>query len=105
VQARLAATQVRIQRGNALTVMANLAPGSIDLVFLDPPFDANLFDKALRAAVPALAPGGAIYLEAPHAFGEAQLEPHGLEAVRHLRAGAVHAHLLRLHNAAQQSPG
>ena len=105
VQARLSATQVRIQRGNALTVLANLPAGATDLVFLDPPFDANLFDKALRAAVPALAPGGAIYLEAPQAWGEPQLAPHGLEAVRHLRAGAVHAHLLRLHNAAQQSPG
>jgi 16S rRNA (guanine966-N2)-methyltransferase len=105
VQARLSATQVRIQRGNALTALAGLAPGSTDLVFLDPPFDANLFDKALAAAVPALRPGGAIYLEAPQAWGDAQLAPHGLEAAKHLRAGAVHAHLLRLHNAAQQSPG
>jgi hypothetical protein len=27
----------------------------------------------------------------------------GLAVVRHLRAGAVHAHLLRRHNAVQQS--
>ena len=51
---RLDATNVRVQRGNALTALAALAPASIDLVFLDPPFDADLFDKALAAARPAL---------------------------------------------------
>jgi 16S rRNA G966 N2-methylase RsmD len=66
-----------------------------DLVFLDPPFDANLVEKALAAAVPALRPGGWLYLEAQHKVTEASLEAHGLELVRHLKAGAVHAHLLR----------
>src|SRR3954471_2992124 len=37
---RLAADQVRVQRGNALSVLATLPPASVDLVFLDPPFDA-----------------------------------------------------------------
>lgn len=102
-QARLKADTVRVSRGNALTALAGLAPGSVDLVFLDPPFDAALFDKALAAAVPALAPQGLVYLEAPAAWDDRQLAPHGLELVRHLKAGAVHAHLLRRHNAAQQS--
>jgi 16S rRNA (guanine966-N2)-methyltransferase len=91
---RLDAGNVRVQRGNALTVLAGLAAGGTDLVFLDPPFDSGLFDKALAAALPALAPQGLIYLEAPsHWEGEA-LARHGLEAVRHLKAGAVHGHLL-----------
>ena len=30
--------------------MARVAPGSMELVLLDPPFDSNLFDKALAAA-------------------------------------------------------
>jgi 16S rRNA (guanine966-N2)-methyltransferase len=64
-------------------------------VFLDPPFDAGLFDKALAAALPALATDGLVYLEAPTAWGEAALAPHHLELVRHLKAGAVHSHLLR----------
>lgn len=101
VQQRLQAGQVRVQRGNGLTVLAQQAPGSVDLVFLDPPFEADLFDKALRAAVPALAPDGLIYLEAPSAWDEQRLSPLGLAPLKHMKAGAVHAHLLALHNAAQ----
>jgi 16S rRNA G966 N2-methylase RsmD len=84
-----------VQRGNALAVLAALPAGSADLVFLDPPFDSNLFDKALAAAVPALAPEGLLYLEAPSAWDEAALAVHGLALARHLKAGAVHGHLLR----------
>ena len=95
VTARLGADNVRVQRGNALSVLAALPAGSADLVFLDPPFDANLFDKALAAAVPALAPEGLVYLEAPAAWDEAALARHGLAPLRHMKAGAVHGHLLR----------
>lgn len=90
-----AAETVRVERGNALSVMASGAPGSFDLVFLDPPFDAGLFDKALASAAPLVGPAGSIYLEAPTAWGEAELAPFGLAVARHLRAGAAHAHLLR----------
>lgn len=92
---RLAAANVRVQRGNALTVLPSLPAASVDLVFLDPPFDAQLFDKALAAALPALAPEGLVYLEAPMAWDEASLAPHGLALLRQLKAGAVHGHLLR----------
>lgn len=95
VVARLSAHNVRVQRGNGLSVLAGLAPGRMDIVFLDPPFDANLFDKALAAAVPALAAEGWVYLEAPQAWDDAALAPFGLALHRHLKAGAVHAHLLR----------
>lgn len=94
---------VRLQRGNGLTVLAGLPPGSVDLVFLDPPFEADLFARALRAAVPALQPQGLVYLEAPAGWDDARLAPFGLAVLRHLRAGAVHAHLLGLHNAVQQT--
>ena len=95
VVARLGAHNVRVQRGNALSVLATLPSGGTDLVFLDPPFDAQLFDKALAAAVPALAPEGQVYLEAPAAWDEAALARHGLALARHMKAGAVHGHLLR----------
>ncbi|TWO70518.1 16S rRNA (guanine(966)-N(2))-methyltransferase RsmD [Caenimonas sedimenti] len=95
VAARLSAAAVRVQRGNALSVMAGFSPGRFDLVFVDPPFDAGLFDKALAAAAPLVTDAGSIYLEAPVAWGEAELAPFGLAAARHMRAGAVHAHLLR----------
>ena len=92
---KLAADNVRVQRGNALSVLAGLAPASIDLVFLDPPFDADLFDKALAAARPAVTREGFVYLEAPAAWQGAALARHGLELVRHMKAGVVHGHLLR----------
>jgi 16S rRNA (guanine966-N2)-methyltransferase len=92
---RLDASNVRVQRGNALTVLAGLAPGSVDLVFLDPQFEADLFDQALAAAVRAVQPQGFVYLEAPTAWAGEALARHGLEVVRYLKAGAVHGHLLR----------
>ena len=92
---RLDAQNVRVQRGNALSVLAGLAPRSVDLVFLDPPFEADLFDKALSAARPALVAQGWIYLEAPVRWQGEALVRHGLEEVRHMKAGAVHGHLLR----------
>jgi 16S rRNA (guanine966-N2)-methyltransferase len=93
---RLAAANVRVQRGNAMTVLASLPPASIDVVFLDPPFGSELFEKALAAARPALRPEGQIYLEAPTAWPEESLAKHGLALHRHMKAGAVHGHLLRL---------
>lgn len=86
---------VRVQRGNALSVLAGLPPASVDLLFLDPPFDADLFDKALAAARPALGEQGLVYLEAPAEWQGEALARHGLERVRHMKAGAVHGHLLR----------
>lgn len=87
--------RVRVQRGNALSVLAGLPPASVDLLFLDPPFDADLFDKALATARPALSADAFVYLEAPSEWPAEALARHGLERVRHMKAGAVHGHLLR----------
>jgi 16S rRNA (guanine966-N2)-methyltransferase len=92
---KLDAQNVRVRRGNALGVLAALPAAGTDLVFLDPPFDANLFDRALAAARPALREGGFVYLEAPVEWNGEALARHRLERVRHMRAGAVHGHLLR----------
>lgn len=92
---KLDAQNVRIQRGNALGVLATLPAASVDLVFLDPPFDADLFDKALAASRQAVREQGFVYLEAPTAWQGEALARHGLELVRHMKAGAVHGHLLR----------
>jgi 16S rRNA G966 N2-methylase RsmD len=67
----------------------------MDLVFLDPPFDAGLYEKLLAQAAPLLSERGRVYLEAPTAWNDAQLAPYGLAVHRYLKAGAVHAHLLR----------
>jgi 16S rRNA (guanine(966)-N(2))-methyltransferase RsmD len=92
---KLQAQAVKVERGNAISVLQRLAPASCDLVLLDPPFDAQLHGKALAAALPALRPDGWIYLEAPAAWDDAALASQGLACERHLKAGAVHAHLLR----------
>ena len=95
-QQRLQASTVRVQRGDALAALRQAAGQGLDVVFLDPPFDATaLFVPAVQAAAAALAPQGFIYLEAPSAWTQEQLAPLGLALHRHLRAGAVHAHLLQ----------
>ncbi len=94
---------VAVERGNAITALQRLAPASCDLVLLDPPFDAGLYEPALAAAVPALKDDGWLYLESPSAWDDAALAPHGLHISRYLKAGAVHAHLLRKAGAAQPS--
>ena len=95
-QQRLQASTVRVQRGDALAALRQAAGQGLDVVFLDPPFDQTaLFVPAVQAAAAALAPQGFIYLEAPSAWTQEQLAPLGLALHRHLRAGAVHAHLLQ----------
>ncbi|MFL6692627.1 MAG: 16S rRNA (guanine(966)-N(2))-methyltransferase RsmD [Ramlibacter sp.] len=94
LKAKLSAGTVEVRRANGLTVLKDLPGTSQDLVFLDPPFDADIWDKAIAASVPALREGGYLYLEAPHLWSDAALEAQGLRLERHVKAGAVHAHLL-----------
>jgi 16S rRNA (guanine966-N2)-methyltransferase len=94
-KARLKADMVVVQRGDALLVLERLPPASLDLVFLDPPFDSPLFDAAIAVASRIVQPGAWVYLEAPRQWNEEALGAVGLTIHRHLRAGAVHAHLLR----------
>jgi 16S rRNA (guanine966-N2)-methyltransferase len=100
-QKRLGATALRIERAEALTWMARHRGQSFDLVFLDPPFDAGLDAAALQAALPLLATGGFLYLEAPQALVEA---PPGMLLHRQERAGAVHFCLLRREGYTDSAP-
>jgi 16S rRNA (guanine(966)-N(2))-methyltransferase RsmD len=93
--ARLKAQVVTVQRGDAVSALGRLPAASVDLVFLDPPFDGPWFDPALQAATRAVPVGGWIYLEAPVAWSAEALAALGLQCERHLKAGAVHAHLLQ----------
>jgi len=93
---KLSAEAVRIERGNGLTALERTPAGSLDVVFLDPPFESTaLYEPTLRAAARALKAGGAIYLEAPRRWNDEELAALGLVGFRYLKAGAVHAHLLR----------
>ncbi|MGB6099481.1 MAG: RsmD family RNA methyltransferase, partial [Comamonas sp.] len=92
---RLQARGVTVRRGDGVAQLAQREGAGLDLVLLDPPFDAQaLFIPALRAAARAVAPSGRIYLEAPRRWSQEQLAPLGLTCQRYLKAGASHAHLL-----------
>lgn len=95
IQTQLQASATQIVRGDGVSALKQLDPASMDAVFLDPPFDSPLFESALQAAGRAVAADGFVYLEAPLAWADAQLANFGLTLHRHLKAGAVHAHLLK----------
>ena len=90
-----AAAVVQVQRGDGIAALRMQPEASCDLVLLDPPFDAGLHEAALAAAALRARPGGWVYLEAGAAWPGDGLPALGLALHRHLKAGAVHAHLLR----------
>ena len=92
---RLKASTVQVRRGDGLAALQQSAPASLDLVLLAPPFESPHYEAALKAAARALGPQGFVYLEAATAWNDEALAPLGLALHRHLKAGAVHAHLLR----------
>jgi 16S rRNA (guanine966-N2)-methyltransferase len=96
VQLKADTARVQVRPGDGVALLRALPPGSVDLVLLDPPFDAGLQAPALAAARTALADGGRVYLEAGRAFGDDELAVLGWRCERRLAAGAVQAHLLAL---------
>lgn len=100
VQAKLQATMVQIERGDGLSSLQRQNPHSLHLVLLDPPFDAALFgplqcQALLRAARQAVVAQAYVYLESPAPWAQTHLLEAGWALHRHLKAGAVHAHLLK----------
>ena len=96
IKTKLESAALRIERGNGVTALERAPAGSLQAVFLDPPFEqAALYEPSLRAAARALHADGAVYLEAPKRWTDEELAPLGLVGFRYLKAGAVHAHLLR----------
>lgn len=96
LKAKLGAEAVRIERGHGVTALERQPAASLHAVFLDPPFEnPALYEPALRAAARALRPDGVVYLEAARRWSDDELAALGLAGYRYLKAGAVHAHLLR----------
>ena len=89
---RLHADALQVHAVDALAWMMSAAQGRFNLVLLDPPFDAGLHGPATDAALKLLSPGGWLYVESASEMPP----PPGCEIHRHLKAGAVHAHLFRL---------
>ncbi len=91
---KLQAQAVHVERGDGVSLLRRQSPGALQLVFIDPPFDSELFEPALKAAATAIAPQGLIYLEAPQRWKDEDAAALGLAVWRSARAGAVHFHLL-----------
>lgn len=62
---RLRADRVTVVAEDALAWLARPADQPFNLVFLDPPFTASLWEPAAVALAPWLAPGALIYVECP----------------------------------------
>ncbi len=92
VKDRLGASAVQVEHGDGLGALRRAAGQGLDLVFLDPPYDAGVLDKALAAAAQAVTAGGYVFAESSSTLGDL---PAGLLLHRQGRAGAVHYHLLR----------
>ncbi|MDO9384990.1 MAG: 16S rRNA (guanine(966)-N(2))-methyltransferase RsmD [Hyphomicrobiaceae bacterium] len=94
VQLKLGADMVKVERGDGVSLLRRQSAGSLQLVFLDPPFESPLFEPALKAGAQAITDTGLIYLEAPTAWTDELLDGYGLKLLRYGKAGAVHFHLL-----------
>ncbi len=104
LQAKLQSPAVQLLAQDALVVLQRLAhsqPNSIDLVFLDPPFNQGWYNQVLPRLPAVLKPQGLLYLESAQAWSELASEPTSKgfdqwEVVKQDKAGQVHFHLLRL---------
>jgi 16S rRNA (guanine(966)-N(2))-methyltransferase RsmD len=89
-RAALGASQVEIQRGDALAFLAS-GRSRYDLVFLDPPFRQNALPALLGGLPARLQPGARVYVES-----DAPVEaPRSWTELRRARAGQVSYQLLR----------
>ena len=84
---------VTIRRTDGLLALVQQAPASVDLVFLDPPFDSDLLVKALPAAVKTLKRQAWLYVEAGTALSQEVANALDLTLYRQLKAGQVVAQL------------
>jgi 16S rRNA (guanine966-N2)-methyltransferase len=89
---RLKASQVQAIKADALNWLKK-HPAQAQLVLLDPPFQSDAFAAALQAGAQAAVPGGWVYLESPYAWPAQEGLRYDLNLYRHIKAGAVHAHL------------
>jgi 16S rRNA (guanine966-N2)-methyltransferase len=93
---KLQASMVRVERGDGVGALKRIPSKSIDLVLLDPPFEAaGVSDAALSAASLVVTDEGFIYLESPKALSAEDAEVFGLLVHRLGKAGMVHYHLLQ----------
>ena len=95
LQVKLKASMVKVERGDGVSLLRRASPGSLQLVFLDPPFESTQYEAALKSAALAIGTPGFVYLEAPKSWTDNDLVSTGLKVHRFGKAGAVHFHLLQ----------
>ncbi len=95
LRTQLAANNIQIIQGDAIAQMGRLAAGSVDVVFLDPPFQSDLFMPALKAASRITKLGGFVYLESDRVWTNEEIAPLDLTISRQGKAGMVCYHLLQ----------
>jgi 16S rRNA (guanine966-N2)-methyltransferase len=98
------AAEISVVRGDALRWLESCEAASIDVAFVDPPFDSGLAVRALErlAGLGCMAPGGLVYLETPR-DAPAEISP-DWRVVREKRMGEVRMRLLKRPNEASK-PG
>ncbi len=95
LRTRLAVNNIQVIQGDAIAQMSKLAASSVDVVFLDPPFQSDLFAPALKAASRITKPQGFVYLESDRVWKSEELAPFELSVTRQGKAGMVCYHLLQ----------
>lgn len=91
----LQAEQVKLHAGGAMSLIETLAADSLDLVFVDPPFDSNLGGLVLERLVQqgCVRQGGFVYVESPTSI---QIPaPAGWSVWRDQQMGEVRMQLFR----------
>lgn len=83
---QLNATQVDVFCTDSLNYLTNSDDQLWDLIFIDPPFRLDIFEKVLEIAEKKIAQTGAIYLESNRII----TPPSSLTCYRQAKAGAVY---------------
>ena len=92
---QLQATQVSLHAGGAMSLIDELRPDSLDIVFVDPPFDSNLEALVLERLYKngCVRSGGFVYLEMP--ASKTIAAPEGWSLWRDQQIGEVRMQLIR----------
>ncbi|MGL4666953.1 MAG: 16S rRNA (guanine(966)-N(2))-methyltransferase RsmD [Saezia sp.] len=92
IQKQLNAEQVKSLCADGIRFLQESEGEKWDLIFLDPPFGLNLFEKVLSIAQNRINPSGVIYLESDRVIEP----PSGLACYKQAKAGAVYYTLFTL---------
>lgn len=95
---QLQAIQVNLQSGGAMSMIEDIKPDSLDIVFVDPPFDSNLAGVVLDRLdkIGCVRNSGFVYVESPATSVIAP--PRGWRTWRDQQLGDVRMQLFRRDN-------